>query len=163
MASVSGRIASAQLLRNNRRAQASRAQSRISLRELQEPNNNVESNVEENVNNKQADEEQQEKEIYKILTPEKIDQIKQEIEKRKKKIQEKKEKISKSRIPAEGKLVDGEIIYNEETEKDEDIEDEILEKDISLTDGNQLPTRLGTLPKELAQRPLEELGTSLYL
>ena len=50
----------------------------------------------------------------------------------------------------EGRLVDGEIVFDESTEDKQD-------RDPKLADGMTLPEKLGRFPKELIGAPLEEI------
>lgn len=70
--------------------------------------------------------------------------------------EERKKAEEKAANPQEAKLVDGELKFDDEDEKDK------LEKDPLLVEGNVLPEDLGAdFPKELYGKPIEEIDPYL--
>ena len=60
--------------------------------------------------------------------------------------------------PREGRLVDGELIFGDEDDKEEDTRD----RDSRLVEGNTLPTIIADeFPKELYGKPIEEIDPYL--
>jgi hypothetical protein len=68
---------------------------------------------------------------------------------------EKKKALERLNKPKEGRLVDGELRFDDE---DDDGSDVNLDKDPALVEGNVLPeTDYGSCPKDLLGKPLEEI------
>ena len=98
-------------------------------------------------------EDAKENENFKLLTEESIIRKKIKIKQRKARLLDK--NFEHTNL-CEGRLVDGEIIYKINENHADTVE--FSEKDLSLVEANQLPARLGDIPNNLLQKPLEELG-----
>jgi hypothetical protein len=149
MASFSGRISSARLLRSARAHRTNASNSTQDLKTL------VKKNEEETP--KTLIELANEEETFTLFTQQKLIEKALFIKQRNEKIKEKKDKGKTKHISGEGKLVDGQIIYENDNDVQDDL-DEFGEKDPTLIDGNQLPPRLGKIPKNMVHKPLDELG-----
>ena len=69
----------------------------------------------------------------------------------------KRKAAEKKERPSEGRLVDGELVYDEE-----EGEEPCLQRDQSMVEGNMLPEHLDQdFPKELFNQPIEEIDTLL--
>ena len=108
----------------------------------------------------QLNEEDEEGEVFRLLSPKLLDRFNKMREERKKKIKEAESK----EIKMMEKIVDGEIIYETETgdgenaaEDDEFMFDDYDARDAQLAEGNQVPIKLGLIPKKIYQRPAIEI------
>lgn len=83
---------------------------------------------------------------FRIFTPDSYIRLCQREEEERRKEAERRDQ------PTEGRLVDGELIFNEEDEGEK------IENDPDLLEGNALPTHLAEVfPKELFSQPIEEI------
>jgi hypothetical protein len=160
MASMSGRISSAKLLRSARMHNIHSTKIKdetSSQNEIEIIDDNCSTDESKSVKSlkikDQNPKETEKEEIFKLLTPEKIYEKKLKIKQRESRIKNQERKNSAT----EGKLVDGEIIYDDKIDLIDDIDDN-GDKDPTIADGNQLPERLGKIPEGLLQKPLEEIG-----
>jgi hypothetical protein len=116
-----------------------------------------------NKNGEQLNEEDEEGEVFRLLSPKLLDRFNKMREERKKKIKEAESK----EIKMMEKIVDGEIIYETETgdgenageEDDEFMFDDYDARDPQLAEGNQVPIKLGLIPKKIYQRPAIEIDS----
>ena len=89
--------------------------------------------------------------IFQPYTKEHYKSQKQRVEEERRKLEEKKNRVQ------EGRLVDGELIFDDE----EGDEEHKIERDPGLVEGNQLPESFGKVPDNLINKPLDEIDTNL--
>lgn len=100
-------------------------------------------------------EEDEEGEVFRLLSPKLLARFEHMRAERKIRI---KEAESKEIVMRE-KIVDGEIVYDTESgeNEDESLLDDFDDTDPQLTEGSQVPIRLGLIPKKIYQRPAIEI------
>lgn len=106
-------------------------------------------------------EEDEEGEVFRLLSPKLLDQFENMRNERKKKIKE----ADKKQIIMHERIVDGEIVY--ETGENDDEDDDYLfddydGRDQQLAEGNPVPIRLGLMPKKILQRPAIEIDPFIH-
>lgn len=100
-------------------------------------------------------EEDEEGEVFRLLSPKLLARFEQMRADRKKRI---KEADSKEIVMRE-RIVDGEIVYDTETGENEgdDLLEDFDDTDPQLVEGSQVPIKLGLIPKKIYQRPAIEI------
>ena len=145
MASASGRVGSAQLLRH------------VTAHRTVQENQKKEIIRDQPKEFLPEEKDEKEHEIFCLLTPESVEQKKLAIKEREKKLEERKDRGIRKPLESEGKLVDGKVIYENESDENDDL-DEFGVSDPTIEDGNELPERFGKINTELLYKPLIELG-----
>jgi hypothetical protein len=163
MSSFSGRVSSAQMLRLQRRKSSAikriqeerKKNSKSSIHSIDE-NPHTFAPQDNNISSK-------EEETFKILTKNVLNDLNASRTRKMAKLKA----IQCSKKNNSEKLVNGEIVYEGNDENDAETRDlkEILSlgRDESLHDGNPLPMRFGTPPKQVVHKPIIELDPYLNL
>ena len=155
MASISGRISSARLLRS---ARAHRFAANFESDHGIELSSKQIKNTDELIDNKNSIQTEEAKECLLILTPEILEK-KKELSKLKRKNLEEKNKNEHKKNPVNNssKLQDGKIIFEDNSNQEEVLEN-TSRRDPFLLEGNELPNKYGNRSSEFLHKPLVELG-----
>ncbi|CAF0755497.1 unnamed protein product [Brachionus calyciflorus] len=116
----------------------------------------------ENPKGSLIDEDNEEGEVFRLLSPTLLARFEQMRVERKKRLKEAENK----QIVMREKIVDGEIIYETESGENEDDDDLLFSdydgSDRRLSEGNQVPISLGLIPKKIYQRPAIEIDPFIH-
>lgn len=107
-------------------------------------------------------EEDDDGEVFRLLSPKLLTEFEQMRLERKKRIKEAENK----QIVMHERIVDGEIIYETDAGENEDDEDILYDdfdgRDQTLDEGNPVPIRLGLIPKRIFQKPAIEIDPFIH-